>query len=122
MEDRTVGRPDATKDQRRATRLRQIRRRMATFSSSEKPKSRESHAADASRDRGRPKAADVTLRDADRVEELRAEARYRRERLQLYRARMYRGSARSQTRLRELQRSSEGAAARLERAELAARN
>jgi hypothetical protein len=118
MEDRTVGHPDATKDERRASRLRQTRRRMATFSTSEKPSSRESREADASRDR-RP--ADAIFRDADRVEELREEARYRRERLQLYRARMYRGSARSESRLRELQRSSEGAAARLERAELAAR-
>lgn len=117
MENATVGHPDATKDERRATRLRQIRRRMATFSAREEPKSRASGAADPSG----PKAADGTVRDADRVEELRAEARYRRERLQLYRARMYRGSVRSQTRLRELQRSSEGAAARLERAELAAR-
>jgi hypothetical protein len=116
MEDLTVGHPDATKDERRATRLRQIRRRMAKFSAREEPKRRESRAADASG----PKAADATFRDADRVEELRAEARYRRERLQLYTARMYRGSARSQSRLRELQRSSEGAAARLERAELAA--
>jgi hypothetical protein len=120
MEDRTVGHPDATKDERRATRLRQTRRRMATFFSSERPKSRESRAADASRDREPPKPKLETFRDADRLEELREEARYRRERLQLYKARMYRGSARNQTRLRELQRSSEGAAARLERAERAA--
>lgn len=50
------------------------------------------------------------------LEELRAEARYRRERLALYRARMYSGRANSQGKLRELQRSSDGAAARLHRA------
>jgi hypothetical protein len=48
---------------------------------------------------------------------LREEARYRRERLELYRARMYGGRARSESRLREYERGSEGAAARLRRAE-----
>ena len=51
-----------------------------------------------------------------RLEELRAEARYRRERLGLYKARMYGGRAGSQFKLRELERASEGAAARLRRA------
>jgi hypothetical protein len=60
--------------------------------------------------------------DAARVERnererLRDEARYRRERLELYRARLYGGRATSQTKLRELQRASDGAAARLRRAE-----
>ena len=56
-------------------------------------------------------------RDArDEREELRNEARYRRERLELYRARLYGGRAVSQSKLRELQRASDGAAARLERA------
>ena len=51
------------------------------------------------------------------LDELREEARYRRERLELYRARMYGGRARSESRLREYERSSEGASARLRRAE-----
>jgi hypothetical protein len=50
-------------------------------------------------------------------ERLRDEARYRRERLELYRARLYGGRATSQSRLRELERASDGAAARLRRAE-----
>jgi hypothetical protein len=52
-----------------------------------------------------------------RLDELREEARYRRERLELYRARMYGGHARSEPRLREYERASEGASARLRRAE-----
>jgi hypothetical protein len=60
------------------------------------------------------------MRDADRLEELRQEARYRRERLELYRARLYGGRRGSQSKLRELERSSEGAAARLRRAKAAA--
>jgi len=51
------------------------------------------------------------------LERLREEARYHRERLDLYRARMYGGRARSEAKLRELQRAAEGAAARLRRAE-----
>jgi hypothetical protein len=54
-------------------------------------------------------------------ERLRDEARYRRERLELYRARLYSGRATSQEKLRELQRAADGAAARLSRAELAPR-
>jgi hypothetical protein len=53
----------------------------------------------------------------DRREQLRDEARYRRERLELYRARLYAGRAISQDKLRELQRASNGADARLRRAE-----
>ena len=52
-----------------------------------------------------------------RLDELREEARYRRERLELYRARMYGGRARSEYRLREYERASDGASARLRRAE-----
>ena len=52
---------------------------------------------------------------ADR-EQLRDEARYRRERLELYRAKLYGGHPISQTKLRELQRASNGAEARLRRA------
>jgi hypothetical protein len=55
--------------------------------------------------------------EADRLWELREEARYRRERLELYKARLYGGRARSQDKYRELQRSADGAAARLRRAE-----
>jgi hypothetical protein len=50
-------------------------------------------------------------------ERLRDEARYRRERLELYRARLYGGRAANQGKLRELQRASDGAADRLRRAE-----
>ena len=53
-------------------------------------------------------------------ERLRDEARYRRERLELYQARLYGGRAASQSKLRELQRASDGAAARLRHAEAAA--
>jgi hypothetical protein len=53
-------------------------------------------------------------------ERLHDEARYRRERLELYRARLYGGRAASQGKLRELQRASDGAAGRLRRAEAAA--
>jgi hypothetical protein len=61
----------------------------------------------------RPDAA----RDArNEREQLRDEARYRGERLELYRARLYSGRAVGQGKLRELERASEGAAARLERA------
>jgi hypothetical protein len=55
--------------------------------------------------------------EAWRLDELREEARYRRERLDLYRARMYGGRARNESRLREYKRASEGASARLRRAE-----
>jgi hypothetical protein len=53
---------------------------------------------------------------ANRIAELRDEARYRRERLELYRARLYGGKAHDRGRLVELQRASDGAAARLARA------
>jgi hypothetical protein len=56
-------------------------------------------------------------RDArNELTQLRDEARYRRERLELYRARLYSGRAVGQSKLRELERASDGAAARLERA------
>jgi hypothetical protein len=54
-------------------------------------------------------------REQQQVDELRDEARYRRERLELYRARRYAGRA-NPSRLDELQRASDGAAARLARA------
>ena len=60
-------------------------------------------------------------RDArNELERLRDEARYRRERLELYHARLYGGRAASQGKLREYQRASDGATARLRRAEAAA--
>jgi hypothetical protein len=55
--------------------------------------------------------------EAWRLDELREETRYRRERLELYRARMYGRRALSEHRLREYERASEGASARLRRAE-----
>jgi hypothetical protein len=55
-----------------------------------------------------------------RLEQLHDEARYRRTRLELYRARLYGGRAAGQSKLRELERASVGAAARLRRAEAAA--
>jgi len=54
------------------------------------------------------------------IEELRAELRYRRERLALYGARLYGQRAESLSRLRELERAVEGAEARLRDAERAA--
>ena len=59
----------------------------------------------------------MTDEQAWRLDELREEARYRRERLELYRARMYGGRAHSEHRLREYERASEDASARLRRAE-----
>ena len=47
------------------------------------------------------------------IEQLAAEARYQRQRYDLYRAKMYGLRATSQTRLRELQRARDGADARL---------
>ena len=55
-------------------------------------------------------------RDEARLEELTQEARYRRERLELYRAKMYGGRQSSQSKLRELQRSYDGAMSRLKAA------
>jgi hypothetical protein len=52
-----------------------------------------------------------------RIEELRAEARYARERYDLYRARMYGPRQTSSSRLRELERIHQGAHARLRVAE-----
>jgi hypothetical protein len=52
-----------------------------------------------------------------RIEELRAEARYARERYDLYRAKMYGPRPTTMTRLRELERLRDGADARLRRAQ-----
>lgn len=50
------------------------------------------------------------------LSELEAEARYRRERLALYRARVYGPKPTSASKLRELERACEGAEARVRRA------
>ena len=52
------------------------------------------------------------MADAARIEELRAEARYHRERYELYRAKMYGGRPTTMARLRELERVHQGAEAR----------
>jgi hypothetical protein len=64
----------------------------------------------------RPDRVDAARDAANERERLRDEARYRRERLELYRARLYGRRAVGQGKLRELQRASDGAAARLKRA------
>ena len=61
----------------------------------------------------------MTDRDAPRLEQLAAEARYHRQRLDLYRARLYGGRAMSLARLEDFQRASDGAAARLRQAKQA---
>jgi hypothetical protein len=63
---------------------------------------------------------DARREERNELERLRDDARYRRERLDLYRARLYGRNAAHQGKLRELERASEGAAARLRRAEAAA--
>jgi hypothetical protein len=55
----------------------------------------------------------VTEHHAQRLEQLTAEARYHRQRLDLYRARLYGGRATSRARLEEFQRAADDAAARL---------
>jgi hypothetical protein len=57
------------------------------------------------------------MADPDRIADLRADARYARERYDLYRAKMYGSRPTSMTRLRELERVSEAADARLRHAE-----
>jgi hypothetical protein len=65
----------------------------------------------------REERVDAARDQRNELERLRDEARYRRERLDLYRARLYGGRAISQAKLRDLQRASNGASARLRRAE-----
>ena len=57
------------------------------------------------------------MTDANRIAELRAEARHARERLDLYRAKTYGPRPTSMTRLRELEREHAAAQTRLEHAE-----
>jgi hypothetical protein len=58
----------------------------------------------------------MTTPQAKRLDQLRAEAHYHRQRLDLYRARLYGGRAVNLTRLEELQRVSDRAAERLSQA------
>jgi hypothetical protein len=58
----------------------------------------------------------MSERETLRVDQLRAEARYHRQRLDFYRARLYGGRALSVARLEEFQRSADDAAARLRQA------
>jgi hypothetical protein len=67
--------------------------------------------------RSRFDRVDAAQEERNERERLRDEARYRRERLDLYRARLYGGRPASQAKLRELRRASDGAAARLRQAE-----
>lgn len=56
------------------------------------------------------------MTDSPRIEELRTDARYHRERYDLYRAKTYGPRPTTRTRLRELERARDGAEARLRRA------
>jgi hypothetical protein len=67
--------------------------------------------------RSRFERVDAAQEERNERERLRDEARYRRERLDLYQARLYGGRPASQAKVRELQRASGGAAARLRQAE-----
>jgi hypothetical protein len=58
----------------------------------------------------------MTPLESARLADLRTEARYRRERLALYQARLFAGRTRNQGKLRELQRASDGAERRARRA------
>jgi hypothetical protein len=60
----------------------------------------------------------MTDANALRLDQLRAEARYHRQRADLYRARLYGGRAVNRARLEELQRASDRAAERLSQASL----
>jgi hypothetical protein len=59
----------------------------------------------------------AVMSDSGRIEALRAEARYARERYDLYRAKMYALRPTTITRFRELERITQGADARLRRAQ-----
>jgi hypothetical protein len=60
-------------------------------------------------------------RESARLDQLRTEADYHRQRLELYRAKLYSGRAVSMERLKEYQRASDNAAARLAAARGAAK-
>ena len=59
-------------------------------------------------------------RESVRLDQLRTEADYHRQRLDLYRAKLYAGRAVNTERLREFERASDNAAARLRQARAAA--
>ncbi len=65
----------------------------------------------------RPSVTAAVVSTSHRIEEMRSEARYARERYDLYRAKMYGMRPTSASRLRELERIHQGAEARLRRAE-----
>jgi hypothetical protein len=70
--------------------------------------------------RSAPRAPNATARaDDERLDTLEAEARYHRDRLALYRARVYANKPTSATRLRELERTAAAADARLAHARVA---
>ena len=60
-------------------------------------------------------------RESVRLDQLRTEADYHRQRLDLYRAKLYGGRAVNMERLKEFQRASDNAAARLQQARSAAK-
>jgi hypothetical protein len=60
-------------------------------------------------------------RESLRLDQLRSEADYHRQRLDLYRAKLYGGRAVSMERLKEFQSASDNAAARLQQARAAAK-
>ena len=60
-------------------------------------------------------------RESARLDQLRTEAEYHRQRLDLYRAKLYGGRAVNMERLKEFQRASDSATARLQQARAAAR-
>ncbi|HEX6583703.1 MAG TPA: hypothetical protein VF056_08860 [Thermoleophilaceae bacterium] len=60
-------------------------------------------------------------RESGRLDQLRTEADYHRQRLDLYRAKLYGGRAVNMERLKEFQRSADSAAERLEQARAAAK-
>jgi hypothetical protein len=64
----------------------------------------------------------VTPPGPERIEDLEAEARYARERYELYRAKVYGPRPTSMARLHELERARDGAEARLRRARERARD
>lgn len=60
-------------------------------------------------------------RESVRLDQLRTEADYHRQRLDLYRAKLYAGRAVNMERLKEFQRAADSATERLQRAQAAAR-
>ena len=63
----------------------------------------------------------VPDRQSARLDQLRAEADYHRQRVDLYRAKLYSGRAVNMARLEEFQRAADSAAARLQQARAAAK-